>query len=490
MDDLIPARDCSSHSGSFPSLSLGLALPTTYARLLLPLLLKALLERAVSCTEDSQPNMAIVNGQIPHMEAYPPAPILWITATIDSLCLLPIGCADWRKRLHISESSWWHARVPPLLAHVPPMLTYHDFLSQQPVAMRDGSAWGRNLYTFCAHTSSTSLGNLATPAAWLVLVALIFLLRTVKKFLLPRFSAWGRVAGRRTHGVAWEARNEERIAKFGEYVFRLFFHSTIAAYGVVYFWDKEWWKAGGTLSLFAGFPHHPVEPGMTWYYLLQAAYNMDAMLSLLELSLEYQGGGRLRWSKTVRGDFREMFIHHVVTNLLVVGSSVCRLTRIGSMVFLVHDLSDVPVDLSKLCNFLKWKVSTLVCFFSMVLVWLATRLYILPVTIYGAILTQSQYLVQDGLPVLLYVHYRYMFYILVGLLIILHLAWFVMFLQMLGTFVKRNECHDLSEHKGGEVQPVGKAGGNSNGNGSPASSAASTAVSAESTTTTSPKKFR
>jgi hypothetical protein len=110
------------------------------------------------------------------------------------------------------------------------------------------------------------------------------------------------------------------------------------------------------------------------------------------------------------------------------------------------------------------------------------------VTIYGAILTQSQYVVQDGLPVLLYVHYRYMFYILVGLLIVLHLAWFVMFLQMLATFVKRNECHDLSEHKGGEGQPAGKA--SSNGSGSPASSAASTAVSAESTTTATPKKFQ
>lgn len=346
------------------------------------------------------------------------------------------------------------------MEHLPPMLTFAQFLQQQhsdapPATL---SEYLTCLYEYAVQTPSTSLGNLATPAAWIVLLGLVVCLRRVKRILLPTFSSMGRAAARRTHGVEWEANNEERIAKFGEYVFRLVYHSFISIYGVAYFWDKEWWAPNGTLSLFQGFPNHQVEPGMTWYYLLQAAYNLDALVSLVELSFVWDGG-RLsqgkwpwRWSPTVRGDFREMMIHHVITNMLVIGSSVCRLTRIGSMVFLVHDLSDVPVDLSKLANFLKWKITTLLCFFTMVAVWLATRLYTLPVTIYGAILTQSQYVVQDGLPVLLYIHYRYMFYVLVGLLILLHVAWFGMFLQMLATFVKRNECHDLSEHKTGEEE--------------------------------------
>merc|ERR1712226_1247798 len=129
-------------------------------------------------------------------------------------------------------------------------------------------------------------------------------------------------------------------------------------------------------------------------------------------------------------------IHHIVTNLLVIGSSMCRLTRVGSMVFLVHDFSDVPVDLSKLANFLKWKWTTLGCFLAMVGVWMATRIYILPFTIYRSILTEAQYVLQEGLPVLLFVHYRYFFYVLVGLLILLHVAWFLMFLQMFATFLK------------------------------------------------------
>jgi TLC domain len=197
------------------------------------------------------------------------------------------------------------------------------------------------------------------------------------------------------------------------------------------------------------------------YYLLQAAYNVDALVTLLELSLAvqvrvprawaHQSPVAIYWRPTVRGDFREMAVHHVITNLLIVGSSVCRLTRIGSMVFLVHDVSDVPVDLSKLANFLKYKWTTLSCFLTMVLVWMAARLYILPFVIYRSILTQSHHVTQ-GVPVLLYMYYRHVFYTLVALLIGLHVTWFGMFLQIFATFLRKNECHDLSEHKQGETQ--------------------------------------
>ena len=151
------------------------------------------------------------------------------------------------------------------------------------------------------------------------------------------------------------------------------FISAFSAAGIYAFWNAPWWKPGGTRLLWQGLPFHPVSPTMTWYYLVQSAYNLDALYSLLELSLSCNGtihkfphahveqDGPRRLSRNV--------IHHVVTNLLVIGSSHFRLTRIGSMVFLVHDISDVPVDLSKLANFLKWKRATTICFASMCLLW-------------------------------------------------------------------------------------------------------------------------
>jgi hypothetical protein len=376
------------------------------------------------------------------------------------------------------------------MQYLPRLLSYQDFVEQQQQLSGSTTAtyWSlQSLYQYAFETESTALGNLGTPTAFLVLIVMVLLMRALKSVVLPFFSSLGRRAGRQTHGPDWEAANEVRIVKFGEYVFRLLYHTSISVYGVYYFSDKEWWAPGGTVSLFHGFPHHPVQPGMQWYYLFQAAYNLDAFCSLLELSvyLKWQSPRksttakatsakrwswpvRIAWRESVRGDFQEMAIHHCVTNALVIFSSWFRLTRIGSMVFMVHDVSDVPVDLSKLANFLKWKTATAVGFFIMVLVWMMTRLYILPFTIYRSTLTESHYILATGrIPPVLYAFYRPIPYVGLGLLILLHAAWFAMFVRMGYLLVFKNETHDLSEHKQGESQQIYGKNGSKNGSRAP-----------------------
>jgi hypothetical protein len=428
------------------------------------------------------------------LDGIPPAPVLWFTALVDTVCY-PLRCTGWRETLGVPPNSWLGTTVPPMMQYLPRLLSYPDFFEQQQEIYGKSGALPysfQSLYQYAFETESTALGNLGTPEAVLALMVLIFLLRTIKSVLLPFFSSLGRRAGRQTHGPDWEAANEVRIVKFGEYVFRLLYHFSISCYGAYYFFDQEWWAPGGTVSLFAGFPHHSVQPGMTWYYLLQAAYNLDAFWSLLELSMyvkwqwpisttttdkgattdkgktQWSLPVKLAWRETVRGDFQEMAIHHVVTNSLVLLSSICRLTRIGSMVFMVHDFSDVPVDMSKLANFLKWKRATAVCFFLMVIVWMMTRLYILPVTIYGSTLFESHYVLLTGkIPPVLYGFFRPFFYVGIGLLILLHTAWFAMFVRMGYMLVFKNEVHDLSEHKKGESQHIyGKPGATKKANGS------------------------
>ena len=124
--------------------------------------------------------------------------------------------------------------------------------------------------------------------------------------------------------------------------------------------------------------------------------------------------------------------------------------RTHTVVFLIHDIADVPVDLSKLANFLKWKWTTLACFIVMTIVWMYTRLTILPFTIYRTLVTECHFLMQEGIPVLCYIAYRHFFYFFLGMLILLHLVWFIMFLRIFHTFLVKQECHDLSEHKNGE----------------------------------------
>lgn len=410
------------------------------------------------------------------LSQFPPAPVLWVTSFLD--LFLPF---DWRAAVLSGgdggDHEWIRQRVPSLSRSLPKLLDFDEFQRQQ---VGHGSAPSSttasllsSLYTYSFQTPSTALGDLTTPTACLVLVVLVLLLRLIKRVLLPLFRRLGMKAAAKTHGVDWIQNNPLRIQKFGEYVFRLLYHSMISLYGIWAFSKEPWWTFGSTSdtrTLFQGFPFQPIDPRMAWYYLLQSAYNLDALISLLELSfvLEWSRQGNptqpaetrrrsflpfaIQWSPDVRGDFQEMFVHHVVTNLLVVGSSFCRLGRIGSMVFLVHDLSDVPVDCSKLANFVKYKKTTIVCFISMVLVWIATRLYVLPFVIFRAALVESHFVMDQGLPPLLYICYRHLFYSLLAFLILLHVTWFGMFLRIFYTMVHKNEVHDYSEHKSGEQQ--------------------------------------
>lgn len=448
------------------------------------------------------------------MQPLPPAPITWIYNTIDLLWyLLSLVVSrftsssntnmntsnnnnnNWRQYItFITNQSTLLQRwlseefiIPDLFEYRPKLLSFAQFVtntgtsSTQQEPSQEAFSLGKYIQTFVQYafyTESTQLGDLTTPIAIITTLLMVVLIRQIKAFLLPRFSSIGKQMATSTHGVIWVQENSIRIQKFGEYVFRLCFHSGISIYGIIAFIMQQeiWWQGqASTIYVFKGYPHHPISSKMAWYYIIQCAYNIDALITLLAMSFTisirsittksnnksktknrpYQFPITIQWSDTVRGDFQEMFIHHIVTNALVIGSSMLRLTRIGSMVFLIHDISDVPVDLSKLANFLKWTKITIFCFMTMAITWFYTRLYLLPFYIYATALTKSHYVLESGsVPVLLYVCYRHFFYIFLGLLILLHTAWFMMFIRMFITLIFKKECHDLSEHKQGEPPPT------------------------------------
>ena len=478
----------------------------------------------------------------------PGPPYLLLSKALDYICttLLPpslgISCPSsndggWRSLVPNEE---WVTFPNGKLSHsfegyyfaedLVPELKFGDFVR----ARRDGNAAATSTYThsssrllfdmydYATQTDSTALSNLTNHEAIFVLLLLVLLLRQVKSLCLPQFATVGRKLGQAAHGPQWTRNNAERIIKFAEYVYRLLYHTSVSIYGMYYFHDKSWWERGGTANLWIDHPNQPIEPCMTWYYLVQAAYNVDALVSLVELSFvlswvnpliyssaidffvkehvvdERQqpqsrnqeeedhektntvggGGGEesaaaaaavvpvpqqlllwtpiftLHWSTTVRGDFREMMAHHIVTNTLIFFSSYYRLTRVGSMVFLIHDISDVPIDMSKLANFVKWRITTIVCFVVMVLLWVVTRLTIFPFVICGSVITESyEYLVLRGsLDPALHDAYYLFFYALLGALVMLHITWFVILLRIGWTLVTTGERHDYTEHKSGEMK--------------------------------------
>lgn len=55
-------------------------------------------------------------------------------------------------------------------------------------------------------------------------------------------------------------------------------------------------------------------------------------------------------SQVRRKDWLESMIHHIATTLLLVYSYYVNFTRVGVMVLLVHDMSDIFLEAAKLCR--------------------------------------------------------------------------------------------------------------------------------------------
>ena len=390
---------------------------------------------------------------------------LLMTAAADSIFRL-FYVPQWRDYLPstFGLDGWFSHELPPSwFGALIKLTTYTEFVDQTNGRY---SYWSFASMTKFAKMPSTSLGVVTTNDAQVVLLCLVFIVRRVKSILIPCFCSVGRKVGTATHGTDWERNNEERIVKFGEYMFRFLFHSVVSIFGLWYFWEKPWWyqAQGGIKTTFEGYPRHAIDTGMTWYYLIQCAYNVEAMLALLELSFNFgllslfsscgkiQSPLKITRSPTCRGDFQEMLAHHVITNLLVIGSSHFRFTRIGSMVFMLHDISDVPVDMSKLANFMKWKIPTVVSFVTLLVTWGFTRLYILPFVIVKGVFDYNNCVFEtktsDDM------HYYIIAILIFKALLIgittLHVFWFLILIRIFYRLAMKGERHDLSEYKQGE----------------------------------------
>lgn len=340
----------------------------------------------------------------------------------------------------------WRSLFPGSLDAIP-IIGWPDYPRMTYYSEVDGGIWEFLQTPNTTISCLTSVINLTVT-----LPCLVYAIRKFKSYFIPHMSSIGRKFGAKTHGEEWVLENEIKMQKFGEYCFRLLYHSSMSVYAIYFFWNAPWfWD---TPQLWFEYFSYPVTVPLSWYTLLQCAYNVDAFISLVEISVMFKKGFPfIAWSPTRRGDFNEMAAHHFVTNALVLTSSYFRITRSGGMVLILHDFSDVPVDMSKLANFLRWKKATIVCFLIMLLFWMVCRLIIFPFYIIWSVQFEAT-VIRDlyGMPEDMYLLYNRWFVIGLSFLAILHFWWFSIFVKMGYILITKGETHDLSEHKKGEKQ--------------------------------------
>lgn len=156
--------------------------------------------------------------------------------------------------------------------------------------------------------------------------------------------------------IHWGIRGTNKIARFTEQGYALFYWGLAGMIGVyVMSFQDSWWY--NLDHLWYQYPHWQLRWELKLYYLLQASYwTQQALVMLLGL-------------ERPRKDYYELVAHHLVTLWLIGWSYFINLTMIGTTVFVCMDIPDTYLALSKLLNYLHMNTAASVCFASFMVIW-------------------------------------------------------------------------------------------------------------------------
>lgn len=123
-----------------------------------------------------------------------------------------------------------------------------------------------------------------------------------------------------------------------------------------------------------------------------------------------------------RKDFWQMFLHHILTLVLLSLSWVCNLHRVGSLVLAVHDCADIFLEAAKITKYANYQKLCDAIFALLTVVWIVTRLGFYPRIIYSSSVEAPQIL--PMFPA------YYIFNSLLIMLLLLHIVWTYMILKI------------------------------------------------------------
>uniref|UniRef100_A0A8C5QG80 Ceramide synthase 2 n=1 Tax=Leptobrachium leishanense TaxID=445787 RepID=A0A8C5QG80_9ANUR len=246
-------------------------------------------------------------------------------------------------------------------------------------------------------------------------------------------------------------RNQDRPSlqkKFREASWRFTFYLLAFIAGLAVLVDKPWFH--DLREVWKDFPKQTMLSSQYWYYMIELGFYWSL---LFRVAFDVK-----------RKDFKEQVIHHVATIILISFSWCANYIRVGTLVMAVHDASDFLLESAKMLNYAGWKETGNGIFVVFALVFIVTRIIILPFWILHCTWV---YPLEIYSPFFGY----YFFNAMLWILQCLHIFWAYLILIMAHKFITgklekddrsdEDETTDISDEEG-EREPV-KNGTMSNG---------------------------
>ncbi|KAK9865454.1 hypothetical protein WJX84_003860 [Apatococcus fuscideae] len=216
----------------------------------------------------------------------------------------------------------------------------------------------------------------------------------------------------------------DTLEKFQESAWKFVVYTALFTLGLSALWDKSWMR--DTSELWRGWPNQEFSFGVKSYYCTELGFYIASI-------------GMLIFWEVRRRDFAAMMIHHLATVSLIVGSYYLNYLRVGSVIMLLHDASDILMELAKMMQYLKAETASVVTFAAFMISWVVLRLGILPFIIIPSAWWESPKVIG---------HFPMAGEWLVGLLVLLvciHVYWFSIIVQIAYRKVMTGVTEDVRE---------------------------------------------
>uniref|UniRef100_A0A673KA60 Ceramide synthase 2-like n=1 Tax=Sinocyclocheilus rhinocerous TaxID=307959 RepID=A0A673KA60_9TELE len=163
-----------------------------------------------------------------------------------------------------------------------------------------------------------------------------------------------------------------------------------------------------------GYPRQSVLDSQYWYYILEMSFYFSLVLRIT--------------FDVKRKDFKEQIIHHWATLTLLAFSWCGNYIRVGTLVMLIHDSSDILLESAKIFNYAKWESTCNGIFVVFAAVFIVTRLIIFPFWIIHCtwVYPPDYYPPFFG---------YYFFNFMLVILLMLHIFWAYLILRMVKMFL-------------------------------------------------------
>lgn len=223
-----------------------------------------------------------------------------------------------------------------------------------------------------------------------------------------------------------------KLVKFRECSWRCVYYTFSFTYGLIVLWNKSWfWNVN---HCWYGYPHQSIDADIWFYYMFSMAFYWSLMVS--------------QFFDIRHKDFWLMFIHHLVTLLLLALSWICNFHRVGALVLVIHDFADIFLDATKMAKYANYQRLCDVLSGVFTVSWLVTRLGFYPRVIYSTTIEAPRII---AVPTAYYV-----FNGMLILLLCIHIVWTIVILKAIYQAIKvgkiegdtRSSCSEISESSG------------------------------------------